>query len=100
MPLPANIEQSVREANRVALEPVRNAIASMMLLAKDHDIPGTGAWVTQMRETLTDEELFRHKLVVIGFFHAILPEKDFASFPEYLSDLEKTDPVTLRDKML
>jgi ArsR family transcriptional regulator len=100
MPFPANIEKPVREANRVALETVRNAIASMMLVARDHELLGTGTWVAQVRENLTADELFRHKLVVIGFFHAILPEKDFASFSEYLSDLEKSDPVVLRDKML
>ena len=100
MPLPANIEQPVRAVNRVSLEPVRNAIASMMLVARNHEMLGTGAWVAQVREELTADELFRHRLVVIGFFHAILPDKDFASFPEYLSDLEKSDPVVLRDKML
>lgn len=100
MPLPANIEQPAREANRVSLEPVRNAIASMMLVAKDPEMPGTSAWVAQVRQKLSAEELFKHKLVVIGFFHAILPENDFASFPEYLNDMEKSDPVALRDKML
>lgn len=100
MPLPATIEQPIREANRVSLHPVRNAIASMMLVAKDEEMPGYGAWVAQMREKLSEEELFRHKLVIIGFFHAILPEHDFASFPDYLNDLEMSDPVTLRDKML
>jgi DNA-binding transcriptional ArsR family regulator len=100
MPLPANIEQPVREANRVSLHPVRNAIASMMLIAKDDEMPGTGAWVAQMREKLTADELFRHKLVIIGFFHAILLENDFASFSEYLDGLQKSDPVALRDKML
>jgi DNA-binding transcriptional ArsR family regulator len=100
MPLPAAIEQPVREQYRVSLEPVRNAIASMMLLAKGNEMPGTGAWVAQIREKLTAEELFNLKLVIIGFFHAILPEKSWASFPDYLNDLEQRDPVALRDKML
>jgi DNA-binding transcriptional ArsR family regulator len=100
MPLPAAIEQPAREQLRVSLEPVRNAIASMMLLAKGNEMPGTGAWVTQMRENLAADELFNLKLVIIGFFHAILPEKNWASFPDYLDDLEKSDPVALRDKML
>ncbi len=100
MPLPAAIEQPTREANIVLLHPVRNAIASMMLVAKDDVMPGTGAWVAQVRENLSAEEWFRHKLVIIGFFHTILPEKDFASFPDYLNDLEQSDPVALRDKML
>jgi DNA-binding transcriptional ArsR family regulator len=100
MPLPANIEQPVREANRVALHPVRNAIASMMLVTKDEDMPGTGAWISQIREKLSADELSRLKLVIIGFFFAIQPEKDFISFSEYLDDLEKSDPVAIRDKML
>ena len=100
MPLPAAIEQPARGQNRVSLEPVRNAIASMMLLAKGNEMPGTGVWVTQTREKLTADELFKLRLVIIGFFHAILPEKNWASFPDYLDSLEKSDPVALRDKML
>lgn len=100
MPLPATIDQPTREQYLVSLEPVQNAIASMMLLTKDNDMPGTGAWLAQTREKLTDEELFRHRLVIIGFFHAILPKKNRASFSDYLDDMEKSDPVRLRDKML
>lgn len=100
MPLPAYIEQPVREANHIALHPVRNTIASMMLVAKDEDMPGTGAWVAQVREKISTDELLRHRLVVIGFFHAILPENDFPSFSDYLDDMQRSDPVALRDKML
>jgi DNA-binding transcriptional ArsR family regulator len=100
MPLPAAIEQPAREKHRVSLEPVRNVIASMMLLAKGNEMPGTGAWLSQTRAKLTTDELFNLKLVIIGFFFAILPEKNWASFSDYLDDLEKSDPVTLRDKML
>ena len=100
MPLPAAIEQPTREQHRVSLEPVPNAIASMMLLTKAEEMPGSGAWVAEMREKLTADELFRHKLVIIGFFHAILPEKNWATFSDYLDDLENSDPVSLRDKML
>ena len=100
MPLPATIDQPTREQQLVSLEPVQNAIASMMLLAKDDEMPGAGTWITEMREKLTADELFRHRLVIIGFFHAILPEKDWASFSDYLDNLEKSDPVSLRDKML
>jgi len=100
MPLPAAIEQPTREGHRVSLEPVPNAIASMMLLTKAEEMPGSGPWVAEMREKLTAEDLFRHRLVIIGFFHAILPERDWATFSDYLDDLENSDPVSLRDKML
>jgi len=39
MPISATIEQPIRESIRVSLDPVRNAIASMMLIAKDEDMP-------------------------------------------------------------
>jgi len=100
MPLPAAIEQPTREQHRVSLQPVRNAIASMMLLTKGNEMPGTGAWITQTREKLTADELFNLKLVIIGFHFAILPQKDWASFPDYLDNLEKRDPVAIRNKML
>lgn len=100
MPLPATIEQPIRDKNRVMLHPVQNAIASMMLVAKEDGMPGTSSWVAHTREELSADEMFRHMLVIIGFFHAILPEIDFASFSDYLDDLEKSDPTALRDKML
>ena len=100
MPLPATFDQPTREQYRVSLEPVRNAIASMMLLTKDDEMPGTGVWLAQTHTKLTEDELFRHKLVIIGFFHAIVPDTEWASFSDYLDDLEKSDPVALRDKML
>lgn len=100
MPLPAAIEQPTREQHRVSLEPVPNAIASMMLLTRADEMPGSGAWVAETRANLTADDLFRHKLAIIGFFHAILPDKDWGSFPDYLDGLENSDPVSLRDKML
>lgn len=100
MPFPATIEQPARELLRISLDPVRNAIASMMLLAKDEEMPGSGAWIAQTRAKLSADELFKHKLVIIGFFFTFQPEGEWASFPDYLKALEKSDPVAMRDKML
>jgi ArsR family transcriptional regulator len=100
MPLPATIEQPVREAIRVSIDPVRNAIASMMLVAKNEDMPGSGAWVSQTRARLSDEEFFTHRLVILGFFFTFQPETEWGSFPQYLGALEKIDPIAMRDKML
>ena len=100
MPLPAMIEQPAREAQLVSLDPVRNVIASMMLLVREQDMPSITPWVTHTQAVLSADELFRHKLVIIGFFHAILPENEWASFSEYLDELEKSDPVVMRDRML
>jgi DNA-binding transcriptional ArsR family regulator len=100
MPFPATIEQPIREALRVSLDPVRNAIASMMLIAKNEDMPGSGAWVSQTRTKLSAEEMFTHRLVILGFFFTFQPEAEWNSVPRYLDALEKSDPIVMRDKML
>lgn len=99
MPIPATIEQPSRTALSISLAPAQNIIASMMLLVK-HDMPGAGPWVTQTLEKLSTQELFNHRLVILGFFFALLPDNNWNSFSEYLDHLEKSDPVLLRDKML
>ncbi len=99
-PLPATIEQPARERVDIALDPVRNAIASMMLIVKLDEMPGTHPWVSQTREKLSAGELFTHKLVILGFFYVIQPQREWRTFGEYLKNLERSDPTTLRDKML
>jgi len=99
-PFPATIEQPARERVLIALDPVRNAIASMMLITKKDEMPGTHPWVTQTREKLSTGELFTHKLVILGFFYVIQPQTEWRTFAEYLKNLEGSDPTALRDKML
>jgi DNA-binding transcriptional ArsR family regulator len=100
MPFPATIEQPIREALRISIDPVRNAIASMMLIAKNEDMPGSGAWIAQTRAKLSAEEMFTHRLVILGFFFTFQPEAEWSSFPRYLDSLERSDPIAMRDKML
>ena len=105
MPIPATIEQPTREAYLVSLDPIRNAIASMMFVTKKEEMPGIGTWVAQTRAKLSAEELFKHRLVIIGFFFTFQPvtfqpEREWNSFPEYLDVLEKDDPIVMRDRML
>lgn len=100
MPIPTTLEQPVREKFTVALEPVNNAIASMMLLTKNEDMPGINPWITQIRARLSEDELFRHKLVIIGFYFVILPQAKHNSFSDYLNILNNTDPTTMVDNLL
>jgi len=100
MPISATIEQPTREKYRIALKPAQNALASMVLVTKQEEMPGISPWVAQTRAAMTPEEIDRHKLAIIGFYFAILPEAGFASFPDYLTALENTDPPQLVDKLL
>jgi ArsR family transcriptional regulator len=99
-PFAINLEKS-RTANQVVqLEPALNAFGSMILLSKDEDNPGIHEWVTKTRVQMSSEELFRHKLVTIGFHYSINPTKSGLSFEAYLADLEATPPSVLRERLL
>jgi len=100
MPIPATIEQPTREKYRIALEPAQNALASIVLVTKREEMPGISPWVAQTRASMTAEEINWHRLVIIGFYYAILPEAGLASFPDYLTTLENTDPAQLVDKLM
>ncbi len=99
-PFPATIEQPVRERVQIELDPVRNAIASMMLIVRRDEMPSSHPWVTQTVAKLSTGELFTHKLVIIGFFHAIQPQAEWKTFSEYLKALEGSDPEALLNRML
>lgn len=99
-PFPATIEQPVRERVQIELDPVRNAIASMMLIVRRDEMPTSHAWVTRTVAKLSTGELFTHKLVIIGFFHAIQPQAEWEKFSDYLQALEESDPETLLNRML
>ncbi|HSA99636.1 MAG TPA: hypothetical protein VLE49_03230, partial [Anaerolineales bacterium] len=96
-PFAINLEKTKTESSIVRIEPALNAFGSMLLIAKAEDEPGIHDWVTKSRLQMSSEERFRHKLVMIGFHYAILPQVPGASFEAYLGDLEATPPSELRD---
>jgi ArsR family transcriptional regulator len=72
----------------------------MLLVAKAEDEPGFHEWITKTRSQMSIEERFRHKLVMIGFHYAILPQVPSMTFEAYLGDLEATPPSRLRERLL
>jgi DNA-binding transcriptional ArsR family regulator len=99
-PIPVVLEKAAPKTIEVTLSPTHNVLQSMMLLAKDEDQPGFHEWIARTRAVMTKEELDDHKLALVGFYYAILPEEGGITFPAYLNQLERTDAVVLRDKML
>ena len=83
-----------------SLEPVFNILHSMLLLTKSDQVSGFNEWVGQTYAAMTAEERRQHRLVIVGFFFAIMPDRSWKSFPAFLDYLAKADPVALRDKML
>ena len=99
MPLPVDVDKPTDAPLRVALEPARNALASMYLLLDDLDMPGVHEWISHTRSQFSLEEIDRHKLVITGFFYAITPDDGWASFPAYLDSLTRMEPESLRARL-
>ncbi len=100
MPVQDTFEGPETEPLTVALEPAQNGLHSLLLVAKTEHYSGLSDWVTRTASTLSPRELWRHQLVIFGFYHALVPEQRFPSFPAYVDHLATRDPRNLRDKML
>ena len=99
-PFAIELEKTQTENALVMLEPALNAFGSMLLLSKAEDYVGIPEWVTKTRAAMSTEELFRHKLVTIGFHYSILPRVGGQTFEAYLASLESTPPSVLRANLL
>jgi DNA-binding transcriptional ArsR family regulator len=84
----------------VSVDPVHNALHSLMSIVKAAHLSGLGDWVQNTRDALTTAELQNHRLVVEGLHYALYPQRDFPSFTAYVNHLENMDPVVLRDRLL
>ncbi len=100
MPVQDSMMTSQAASIKVALAPAQNAFHSLFLLSSVEHLSGLSEWVVRVAGSLTPEEKHRHALVFWGLHYAALPERDWPSFPAYLSYLAALDPVVLRDKML
>lgn len=83
----------------IALEPAFNAYHSLFLIAKSEDYSGLDPWITSTAAALTPEEFFTHRLVLIGFHYAAIPDQWGYSFPAYLHQLKRADPQRLVARM-
>jgi ArsR family transcriptional regulator len=99
-PFAIDLEKTRTQTSLVTLEPALNVFGSMLLLAHPQDDPGIHEWVVKTRAQMTVEERERHRLVIIGFHYAILPQKTGMTFESYLQDLESTPPSELRERLL
>lgn len=90
----------LRSSIRVSLQPTYNAFHSLVLLAKSEHIAELGGWVEDTVLAMSALERQRHRLVMIGFFYAVLPDRSWPSFPAYLDHLDSLSPGLLRDKLI
>jgi DNA-binding transcriptional ArsR family regulator len=85
----------------VALEPVVNALQSIFLLVKAVELSGLDPWVEVTLARMTAAERARNRLVMVGLYYAVMPERSsWSDFPAYVNHLQKLPATELRDKLL
>ncbi len=99
-PFAIELEKIRIQKNLVSLEPALNSFGSMLLVAAEEEEPGIHDWVMKTRARMSAEERARHKLVMIGFHYAVLPQKAGATFEDYLLALDATPPSQIRERLL
>jgi DNA-binding transcriptional ArsR family regulator len=82
------------------LAPAHNAFHSLLLLLQSDKVSGLSGWVTDTVSRMTEEELFRHRLVLNGLYYAAAPRRSWPSFTSYVDHLEALDPIEVRQRLL
>ncbi|OQY84376.1 MAG: hypothetical protein B6D41_15785 [Chloroflexi bacterium UTCFX4] len=98
--LQAELAQTISPTVTFELEPAQNLLYSLMLLNYVEQMPGLDDWVTRTYNALSPERRHNNRLVLEGLHFAVAPIRSYKSFDEYMSDLEATDAVALRERLL
>lgn len=85
---------------RVALEPARSAVQSLLMLTRGDQHAGPSDWVVDTLEAMSPQERKTHNLVLLGLHYVVVPQESWNSFPAYIDHLASQKPEALRDKML
>ena len=101
MPAPeASLVSATTDSNvSFGVEPVFNSLHSLMLLTKVDHLSGLDEWVTRTAVALPPDRRYMNQVVLIGVHYAVVPARSWSSFPLYLDDLARQNPVTLRDRV-
>ncbi len=85
---------------QVDVAPVLAVLNSLTLLNRTGAARGISSWVQRTVKELAVETAHRNQVVGHGLMLALVPDTDWASFPDYLDDLTASSPITLRDRLL
>jgi DNA-binding transcriptional ArsR family regulator len=82
----------------IALEPVPNALNSLVLLTMVDQLSGLGEWVSRTSAALPPARRHTNRVVCEGLYYAIQPDRRWTSFPTYIDGLAAQPPEALRDR--
>jgi DNA-binding transcriptional ArsR family regulator len=101
MPLePDVIRAPVKTTLVAALEPVQNNINSLLLLNRAEQLSGFGKWVTDTSSQLSAEQRRLNRIVFVGLYYVVEPDRSWPSFEAYIDDLAQQSSATMRDRIL
>ncbi|MCJ7734251.1 MAG: helix-turn-helix domain-containing protein [Anaerolineales bacterium] len=100
MPRPDAIVLPEVKTVDIRIDSVQTIIHSMVLMVKSEDLSGLNPWIYETVSKLTPEQKATHDLVLIGLHYSVLPTRLWKDFPTYLAELETTDPLALRNRIL
>ena len=100
MPKPESVVMPDVITVDIRLDPVQTIINSMVLIVRSEELSGLNPFIYETAAVLSPELRATHELVLIGFHYAVLPTRFWKDFPTFLTHLENSDPITLRDNIL
>jgi len=100
MPVTDVLSETKTDLYAFSLDPAVNTLHSFMLLTMTEDKSGLGEWVTNTRLAMSPEEFRQHKLVMVGFYFLLTPDRQWSSFNAYLDHLESRDPQEMQQSLM
>ncbi|MCP4021085.1 MAG: winged helix-turn-helix transcriptional regulator [Desulfobacteraceae bacterium] len=92
-----NTHQSSRLS--VGVEPIKNVLNTLFLIADCNEYPGIHPFVTQTHDRLDQKTKQLHETISIGLCHAAVSERQFPNFQAYIQDLKQINPEKFSDRV-
>jgi len=83
----------------IELDPVYNALNSIMLLHQVERMPALDAWIVRTATVMTPDQRHTNRLIFECLGGALLPDQEWANVPAYLDALAAEDPALLRARV-
>jgi len=100
MPVLDLLSESKSETFTFSLDPAVNALHSFMLITMTDKRSGLGDWVVRTRQAMSNSEYHRHRLVIIGFYFLLTPDRQWASFNAFMEYMANRDPFEMQQSLL